>query len=263
MKIYKNLKEAKESKLTGLAGIYYFKNNVTNQYYIGQAICIRKRFNTHYNLIINKKLINQLYKDIIELGLENFEYAILGTIKNQKELSKEKIKEELDKYEKYFIQKYNSYENGYNQTLGGDGGILGYKMTSEQIEIIRTNSKKAANDGRNTIYVYDVKEQKEYTFTSYTHAFEVLGVTRDCLYSAERRNSICMNRYIPRKTKEEIYSFLETLDSRPKNKGQFQKKLTIEQFKEILELHSDKTVEELCRIMGICKKTYYNYKKKL
>ena len=34
----------------------------------------------------------------------------------------------------YYIEKYNGYTNGYNCTKGGDGGILGYKMTDEQKE---------------------------------------------------------------------------------------------------------------------------------
>lgn len=47
------------------------------------------------------------------------------------------------------------------------------------------------------------------------------------------------------------------------NKGQFQKKLSKEKFKETIELYPNKTVEELCKILGICKKTFYNYKNEI
>lgn len=38
--------------------------------------------------------------------------------------------EDLKSLEKYYIQKYRSYNNGYNMTLGGDG-TLGWKHTEE------------------------------------------------------------------------------------------------------------------------------------
>ena len=41
-------------------------------------------------------------------------------------------KSDLDVLEVLYIETYNSYgKTGYNQTKGGDGGILGYKFTDE------------------------------------------------------------------------------------------------------------------------------------
>lgn len=40
--------------------------------------------------------------------------------------------DELDSYEKLFIEKLNTYKNGYNATKGGDGSILfDYKQITE------------------------------------------------------------------------------------------------------------------------------------
>ena len=263
MKVYNTIQEAKEAdEIITFPGIYYFRNKINNKYYIGQAINIRKRFSSHFIQIKKENNKYPIYKAILNYGIENFEYGIIGVFKSYE--SKELLKKKLDFLEKKYIKEYNSYgSSGYNQTLGGDGGILGYKMTQEQIESIKINSKKVANDGRNTIYVYDLFEEKEYMFSSYTEASEILNVKRDTLYSAERRNGICTNRYIPRKTKEEIYYFLRNLNVNKINKGQFQKKLSKEEFNKIIKLYPNKTINELCDIMGICKKTFYNYKNEI
>ena len=56
-----------------------------------------------------------LYQSIRKYGLDNFIFEII---------------EELEDYsiaaerEKYWIQYYNSYKNGYNESLGGDGGSV-------------------------------------------------------------------------------------------------------------------------------------------
>ena len=46
-----------------------------------------------------------------------------------------------------YINKYSSYTNGYNQTLGGDGGILGYKFTEEQLKAHVERGKRISEDG--------------------------------------------------------------------------------------------------------------------
>ena len=59
------------------------------------------------------------------------------------DIKKKILCNKMDEDEKYYIEKYNSYSNGYNCTLGGDGGVLGYKMTDEQKEKIRRNQQKS------------------------------------------------------------------------------------------------------------------------
>lgn len=43
---------------------------------------------------------------------------------------------DLDYWERYYIEKYNSYEDGYNLTLGGQDG-LGTKIIFDKDEVIR------------------------------------------------------------------------------------------------------------------------------
>lgn len=258
MKIYNTIKEAKESNITTFPGIYYFRNKNNNKYYIGQAINIRKRFNKHCFNIKTENNNYPIYKAIIQYGIENFEFGIICVYKGTE--PQEKIKKALDYLEKLYIKKYNSYSEGYNQTLGGDGGILGYKMTEEQKIHISENSKKVAADGRYGIYIYNIKEEKEYFFLNLRIASEYFNVNKDSLRSAMHRNGLYSNNLIVRKTREEIYNFINTT-STIDNIGH--RKYSLEEYKELKKQYSTLSLPELAKEIGLCKKTVYNYEHKL
>ena len=52
-----------------------------------------------------------LYKAFKKYGLDNFEFSII----------EECLPEDRFKREKYWIDYYNTYEDGYNETRGGEG----------------------------------------------------------------------------------------------------------------------------------------------
>lgn len=66
-------------------------------------------------------------KAIGKYGWNNFQHEILLTITCD---TKEELNYWLNEWEKYYIWKYDSYYNGYNDTLGGDGSI-GRKCSEE------------------------------------------------------------------------------------------------------------------------------------
>lgn len=43
----------------------------------------------------------------------------------------------MDEREKYYIKKFNTYKQGYNATLGGEGGVT-HTLPKEEIEKILT-----------------------------------------------------------------------------------------------------------------------------
>lgn len=91
--------------------IYKITNTLNNKIYIGQTIkSVEKRFQQHKNNS-NKPYFSQivLYKAFNKYGIENFKC----------EQIEEVINEQLDDREKYWIEYYDSYFNGYNSTLGG------------------------------------------------------------------------------------------------------------------------------------------------
>ena len=91
--------------------IYKITNTLNDKVYIGQTIkTVQKRFTQHKNNS-NKEYFSQivLYKAFNKYGIENFICEEIEEVPNDK----------LDEREKYWIEYYDSYFNGYNSTLGG------------------------------------------------------------------------------------------------------------------------------------------------
>lgn len=100
-----------------MIGTIYKLTSPSNKCYIGQTINLVERKRTLYNP--NKYYSgHRLDNTIKKYGIENFQYEIIIQIV---ESSKEKLREKLDELEKFYIEKYDSYNNGYNMTLGGSG----------------------------------------------------------------------------------------------------------------------------------------------
>ena len=96
--------------------IYKITNTLNGKIYIGQTVkSVQKRFTQHKNNA-NKPYFSQivLYKAINKYGFENFQCETLEEVPNEK----------LDEREKYWIEYYDSYFNGYNSTLGGRANQL-------------------------------------------------------------------------------------------------------------------------------------------
>lgn len=93
--------------------IYKILNTFNDKCYIGQTIRPKKRFKQHLNEIKgkyhkNKHLQNAWHK----YGEEFFVFEILEENVGSRE--------ELNYLESYYIKHFNSVENGYNKTFGGD-----------------------------------------------------------------------------------------------------------------------------------------------
>lgn len=96
-----------------MIGIYKITNLVNGKVYIGQSRQIEKRWTQHKKTIKfleQDKWYNKIYLDMYSLGIENFSFEVV----------EECTIEELNDREEYWIKYYNSQENGYNITSGGD-----------------------------------------------------------------------------------------------------------------------------------------------
>lgn len=94
-----------------MIGIYKIENKINNKVYIGQSTNIQKRWKEHLNNYETHRYDYAIYKAMEKYGIENFSFEVL------EECSIEQISEK----EQYWIKHFNSYNNGYNMTLGGDG----------------------------------------------------------------------------------------------------------------------------------------------
>ena len=104
--------------------IYKIENKLNGKKYIGQTIKpLEKRFSQHQHNY-NKPYFSQLslYQAFNKYGIESFSFEEIEEVPN----------ELLDEREKYWINDYNSYYDGYNSTLGGRATPL-YEWDIEDI----------------------------------------------------------------------------------------------------------------------------------
>ena len=94
-----------------MTSIYLITNKINNKKYVGKTeYDINKRWREHISDSRKEKLeIRPLYRAIRKYGSENFSI---------KEIERTKYGDER---ERYWIKIFNTYKNGYNATLGGDG----------------------------------------------------------------------------------------------------------------------------------------------
>ena len=95
--------------------IYKITNKINGKIYIGQAININTRWYHHKNNAFIKNKNQALYQAMRKYGVDNFTIEQIDSAYSKDELNKKEI---------YWIEKYQSYKssNGYNRTRGGDGG---------------------------------------------------------------------------------------------------------------------------------------------
>ena len=94
-------------------GIYKITNKINQKIYIGKSIRIERRWSEHKAEINNLNNQSHLYRAMRIYGLENFLFEIIEICPNDNSI--------LSEREKYWIQYFNSYQTGYNETKGGEG----------------------------------------------------------------------------------------------------------------------------------------------
>jgi len=123
--------------------VYIIKNRVNEKVYIGQTLSsLSERWNAHIRRSrdISKKY--KIYNAMRKHGVENFYIEILENKVNQNI---------IDDLERSYIEKFDSFINGYNSTRGGDGKIF---SNIEENEIVRRyqNGENSTELGE----IYDV-----------------------------------------------------------------------------------------------------------
>ena len=113
-----------------MIGIYKITNKKTEKSYIGQSNDIERRFKEHQTK--GKKSRIPVDIAIEKYGKDNFLYEII----------EECNIEELNQKETYWIQHFDTVNNGYNCNLGGEQQSIGEsngraKLTEEDIIFIR------------------------------------------------------------------------------------------------------------------------------
>ena len=128
-----------------MIGVYKITNKLNDKCYIGISVDIESRWKDHKKLYNWKREPNKvLYQAFVKYGLENFTFEILEECQIV----------ELGEKEKYYIEKYNSYKDGYNSTAGGESNCgeshPSHKLTKEDIIDIRTKYRNL--ERKNEVY---------------------------------------------------------------------------------------------------------------
>ena len=101
--------------------IYKITNKLNGKVYIGKTTYpLQTRFQQHcYN---SQKINTYFYNDIKKYGIENFEIDLLEEVDINN----------LSEREVFYIKQFDSFNFGYNSTLGGEG-VTKFDISVEQI----------------------------------------------------------------------------------------------------------------------------------
>ena len=99
--------------------IYKITNKINGKSYIGQTIQdVKERFYQHCATKCSQAILNMvIHKAINKYGKSNFTIEVIEEIESTN----------LNDRERYWIKYYDSYNNGYNSTEGGQDGIKLFK----------------------------------------------------------------------------------------------------------------------------------------
>ena len=115
--------------------IYKITNTINGKSYIGQTIQnVKERFYQHCATKCSKAVSNMaIHRAIKKYGKSNFTVEVIEEIDSAN----------LNDRERYWIKYYNSYNNGYNSTKGGQDGCKPFKDLDVEFIIKEYNTGKS------------------------------------------------------------------------------------------------------------------------
>ena len=159
-----------------IRGIIYKYTSPSGKHYIGQTTNENQRRKAFNNLNLQYaglKIDNARRK----YSPSNFTYEIL---EERYYDNFNNCKEDLDRLESYYIGKYDSFNNGYNSTLGGDGNV-GYKISDSTKQKLREWNLNR-DYGKEIVLQIDLDTgQCIAEFETIRQASKVLGIDSSCI----------------------------------------------------------------------------------
>lgn len=157
--------------------IYIIKNNKNDLVYIGQTKqSIEERFKQHIYAALSGIRKTKLYNAINDIGYTHFYVEKLEECENI----------DLNRKEIEYIKKYNSYNNGYNSTLGGENN---YTKISE------INFDKFIEDYNNNLSMVDIAVKHGIVIQTAMKLRDRLGLGKRELVHVGSSDKIALNMY--------------------------------------------------------------------
>lgn len=156
-----------------ICGIYRIENLINHKSYIGQSIDIYERWVEHKWALNNKQHNNKhLVSAWHKYKENNFKFTILEQCSVDK----------LNEREIYWVDFYDAYHHGYNQTKGGDG-CLGKVWTDEE----RAKISRA-------IYQIDLNGEIVCRFMNIDEAEKKTGIDHRQIWNCANKHCTRMSR---------------------------------------------------------------------
>lgn len=150
-------------------GIYKIENLINGSIYIGQSIDIEKRWSTHISILNQNNHYNaHLQNAWNKYGSENFKFSIIEECKQF----------ELNDREIYWIDKYDSFINGYNLTPGGGNtesfskSVIQFDMNGKELNRYFSISEAETITGINYSMISECCSNKRKTAGGYIWQYE-------------------------------------------------------------------------------------------
>lgn len=200
-----------------ISGIYKIQNKINNKVYIGQSGNIEQRWYVH-SRELNKGIHcnRHLQAAWSKYGEDNFKFEIIERCPI----------DDLDEREIYWINYYDSFNNGYNLSQGGIG-CRGYKHTEEEISKMRQIQKPDA------VLQLDKELNFIKRWESASHAGKTLGLysqaIKNCCNKLNHVKSVGGFVWIFEKDKDNFdKNYYLIINESPRKKiGQFDQKLNL------------------------------------
>lgn len=241
------------------SGIYLIQNNINKKNYIGKSFDIEKRWKYHKENYQSKKEYDKpLYRAFRYYGLDNFTFSIIELIDNYN-----KNVNVVNEREQYWIKFYQGFTDGYNATIGGDGGITVKdprktygKLTTEEVIYLR----KRYNEGKypkSYIYKCEFKDKiTERGFQAIWLGQNAKNIMPEVFSQENRDKQTKLNRAYEgvlrrRITLEEKHKILNKIKSKPIYqvwKEEYQKVYSLAGFTSMLNTQS---LDEVLDLSGV------------
>ena len=120
--------------------IYSVTNEINGKSYIGKTNNLVRRWKEHCYGSGNTSILNRAIK---KYGLEHFVFDIVAQIPFD---SIEELNDVLKQLEIYYISLYDTFKNGYNATIGGDGTSCYHHSEETKKKISKSNTGKILSE---------------------------------------------------------------------------------------------------------------------
>lgn len=142
--------------------IYKITNIKNNKSYIGKCeTSLEDRWRRHVREALDFTLDTHFARAIRRYGEDSFNVEAIDTATTS---------EELCEKEKYWIAHYDSYNTGYNMTLGGDGGNTYITKNPDEMGVIKEKIRQSKIGSKNpnsrAVKCKNIKTGQEFHFNS-------------------------------------------------------------------------------------------------